>query len=133
MSRALSNPTTYVDNVPVAIVPNSFKFKLGKGTVKVRAASVGGGSVESVHTEDAEAKIGMIKFSLYVTGDNIASVNTWKSSATIGGHVVQGIDSVTNKPIVLQSASMVNDPDFEASADGKVEVEFEGNPIANNF
>lgn len=125
-----SVPSVFVNNVPISIVPNSAKFTLGKGAVKVRAASNGGGASVSVHTEDAESKIGKIKFALYVKPENIALSSAWKS--LIGANAVQFIQA-GQVPISLQNASQVNDPDWEATADGKVEIEFEGDPINSIF
>ncbi len=129
-NKGLSVPGVSVNNVPYAIVPNSFKFRMGKGEVKVRAASLGGGSVTSVHTEDAEKKTGMMSWKMYITDETIAAVSLWKSLT--GLNVIIAIQPVT-APKTAQKMSMTNDPDFEASADGTVEIIFEGDPLSNNF
>ena len=61
---ALSVPGITVNNVPIAIVPNSFKYRKGAGETKVRAASTGGGGVNSIHTEDAETKVSYMTFEM---------------------------------------------------------------------
>jgi hypothetical protein len=125
-NRAISVPSIFVNNEPVSIVPNSFKFKLGAGETNVRAASVGGGASVSIHSENAESKYGEMKFELFTTTDNIARVNSWKLN--VGANAVQAIQK-NQVPVSLQNASMVNDPEIEATADGKMAVEFKGDQI----
>ncbi len=127
---ALSVPGISVNNTPIGIVPNSFKFTLGKGEINVRAVSTGGGASESVHTEDAEMKIGKMSWEMYNTSETQEFISGWKSN--IGTNFVSGQQPGT-PPLSGGSMSMVNDPDFEASADGVVAVEFEGDPLSSNF
>ena len=128
--RGLSVPGISVNNFPIGIVPNSFKFRLGKGETKVRASSLGGGATESVHTEDAEKKVGMMSWKMYITDETIALVAIWKELIEL--NVIVAAQPVT-APKVGQRMSMTNDPDFEASADGTVEVIFEGDPLNENY
>jgi hypothetical protein len=130
MGKGLSVPGISVNNIPIGIVPNSFKFRMGKGETTVRAASQGGGSVESIHTEDAEKKVGMMGWKMFITDETMASIATWKE--LIGLNVITAIQPAT-APKIGQNMSMTNDPDFEASADGTVEVTFEGDPLSNSF
>jgi len=127
MAIQFSNGSVIVNNVPVAIMPNSLKIVDGSGEIKVRAMSAGGGAIETVHTEDVESKIGKISFELAVTDENRAISRLWK--ANIGSNVIVVVQEGLN-PIVLQTASMVNDPEWEATADGKASIEFQGNPTA---
>lgn len=127
---ALSVPGIAVNNVPIEIVPNSFKFKMGKGEIKVRSASAGGGASKSIHTEDAEDKIGKMSWEMYVTEESQELVNGWKQN--IGTNFISA-QQPGQSPLSGGSMSMVNDPDFEASADGVVEIQFEGDPLSSNF
>jgi len=127
--NGLSVPGISVNNIPISIVPNSYKYKLGKGETTVRAASSGGGAVQSVHTEDAEGKIGMMSFSMYVTEKTEESVSSWKDN--VGNNFINA-QQPGSAPRNMGNASMTNDPDFEASADGVVEIEFQGDPLSNN-
>jgi len=120
---ALSVPTVVVNNVPFDIVPNSFEYEAGYGEINVRSASVGGGATVSVHSENAENKIGMCKFQMYVTETARVAIRSWKQ--LIGANFVSAIQ-LNNSPIVLSGASMTNNPTFAATADGTVEVEFKG-------
>jgi hypothetical protein len=57
-------------------------------------------------------------------------VAIWKE--LIESNVIVATQPVTS-PKVGQRMSMINDPDFEASADGTVEVTFEGDPLNENY
>jgi hypothetical protein len=126
MGQGFSVPGILVNNEPIAIVPNSFKFKLGRGETVVRSASTGGGGTQTIHTQNAEDRVGMFTFEMYVTPDTIESVNTWKSRTA--ANVVQAVQA-SQTPLTLTEASMTNDPDFEATSEGKVEIIFSGDAI----
>lgn len=128
-NRTLSVPQVSVNNDPISIVPNSFKFNPGKGEINVRSASSGGGGASSVHSENAETKIGKMSFDLYVTPENIALIRGWKEN--IGANFLSATQSGFT-PQALSNASMTNEPEFEATADGKVTCEFSGDPLSNN-
>lgn len=123
--KSLGNPTIVVNNIAISLVPDSFVSKLGRGEVEVRHASTGNGG-ETIHTEKTETKVGCMSWEMYNTPETEALVEQWK--ANTAGNVVQAYEKgVTTK--VLPGASMVNDPDFEGKADGKVKIEFKGDPI----
>jgi hypothetical protein len=122
----LSVATILVNDIPTDIVPNSFEYEPGFGEITVRSTSFGGGASGTVHTEDAEGKVGMVKFQLYVTDLSRANVRLWKSG--VGVNRISAIQ-VGAAPIVLNGASMTNNPSFAATADGTVEVEFKGDPM----
>jgi hypothetical protein len=126
MGTAISVPVITVNNNPIRIVPNSYKFTLGRGEVNVRSGSTGGGSSEPIHTEDAEAKIGMMSWDMYVEAETLQLVEDVK--ANLGQNVIQAQQS-GQKPQTMTLASLTNDPEFEASADGVVSLEFSGSQI----
>lgn len=125
--KTLSVPGITVNNLPLGIVPNSFKYQLGKGVTNVRSASTGGGGAQSVHSEDAEARVGKIKFALYVTPENEALAKLWKANTGLN-FVAANQNGL--KPVSGSNMSMENDPEWEATADGKVEMEFGGDPLS---
>jgi len=126
---ARSTPGWSVNDVPIEIVPNTSKHKIGAGETTVRFASTGGGGGRTIHTEDAETKVSMISFDMYNTPDTESLIRGWKQN--IGANVVKGVQSGIG-PIVGTFMSMTNDPDFEDSADGVVTVEFQGDPLGDN-
>lgn len=126
---ALSVPGPSVNDVPIQIVPNSFKHRLGKGETKVRFGSTGGGGGKTVHTEDAESKIGMFSWEMYVTTETQELVSGWKNN--LGNNAVAA-QQPGLPPLSGSNMSMTNDPDFEDNADGVVEIVFEGDPLSEN-
>lgn len=121
-----SNPSVVINNVPIAIMPDSFEFEEGSGVINVRAMAAGGGSVQSVHTEDLKTKIGKVKFDLAVTLTNRQIIGTWKDN--IGANVVIAIDNLGNQ-VIGNNMSLTIEPNYKASADGKVSIEFAGDPL----
>ena len=126
---ALSVPGISVNNVPIAIVPDSYKSVLGAGEITVRAASSGGNGVVSIHTENAETKVSKMTWQMYNTGETKRLVQQWKRN--IGANAIVAQQSGIT-PDTMQHGSMKNDPEFEGSADGKVTIEFSGDPLSSN-
>jgi hypothetical protein len=128
---SLSVPSIRVNNDIIAIVPNSFKYTPGDGETKVRAASAGGGNVESVHSEDAEAMISKITFSVYPTELNIRKIREWKSN--IGANTVEALQRGRNGgkdfAIPFRNVSVTNDPEVAAAGDGTIEVQMAGDKV----
>jgi len=130
MVQALANPSVRINNVTISIVPNSFKTNLGLGETNVRSASAGGNSVESVHTSNAESKIGKMSFEVYNTPDNIKAISGWKSN--IGSNAISSLEDLGDDGVLslsLTRASLMNDPDIELGADTTTSLEWEGDPI----
>lgn len=126
--QAFSNPTISVNDETVAIIPNTLMTKNGHGETKVRAVSTGGGGGGTVHTVDAESRFSVVKFDLPNTAANAEKVRQWKSA--IGTNTVSFFERVGGDVVerTFTGQSIVNDPEFEASADGKVSIEFNGDP-----
>lgn len=127
----LSTPAVIINNETYPIVPNSFTYDGGEGEIKVRSASSGGGSVQSVHSQNAESQIGKCKFDVFLTTTLDRSIATWKEN--IGANTVQAIqrspsgDSVT---LSFDNMSLVNLVERAAGADGVTSLEWEGDPMS---
>lgn len=129
MSRTtLSTPQVTVNNNTVAIVPNSLTYDGGEGQINVRAASSGGAGVESVHSGDAETRIGKVMFDIYLKDETDGFISTWKSQLNVisFGQASAGGVSTTR---TFRNMSLVNDVERNAAADGVVSLEFEGDPM----
>lgn len=129
MAQAFSNPACRINDVTISIVPNSVVSVGGDGETNVRAASAGGDSIETVHTADAESKIGKMMFDIYPTSANEQEIRTWKNN--IGQNTVSLVESFsdgTSASESLVTASLINDPEKNKSADGVISLEFSGNP-----
>lgn len=131
MSITLSVPSVIVNNETIAIVPNSFSYDGGEGEINVRAASGGGNTVESVHSVNAENKIGGCKFDVYLTPDMDSRVRTWKNQ--VGQNNIQFVQRISGGGNVTRSfsrMSLINQVERNASSDGVVSLEFKGDPMA---
>ena len=129
MAIAIANPTVRVNDETIPVVPNSVKVKLGTGETNVRAASSGGGAIESVHTSDAESKISGAYFDIYNTPEMLRKISVWKTD--IGALTVQVVGTVPGGAtfsVAMANVSLTNDPDIELSADGVTSLEFMGDP-----
>lgn len=131
MSITLSVPSVIVNNETIAIVPNSFSYDGGEGEINVRAASGGGNTVESVHSVNAENKIGGCKFDVYLTPDMDSRIRTWKNQ--VGQNNIQFVQRISGGGNVTRSfsrMSLINPVERNASSDGVVSLEFKGDPMA---
>ena len=126
MTTILANPAVRINNVTVAIVPNSLKIVLGRGEVTTRAASSGGNSIEMIHAVDAESKVSEWTFDLYPKAVDIKSIPGWKDS--VGANAISAVETVDGVPLTfsLAQASLTNDPEIQASADGVISLTWRG-------
>jgi hypothetical protein len=124
MARTLSNPVVEVNDVVIAIVPNSIAYKEGQGNRSVRAQSAGGNAIEIVTSEDAETKKSMCKFQLENTAGNLNAVKQWMSNQTNTIRLSEGDVVVPFRQMVV-----TEEPERSIGADGNLEVTFEGAPI----
>jgi hypothetical protein len=132
MSITLSVPSVIVNNQTIAIVPNSFSYDGGEGEINVRAASGGGNTIESVHSVNAEGKIGGCKFDVYLTPDVDSLIRTWKNQ--VGQNNIQFVQRLSgggNFTRSLSRQSLINAVERGASSDGVVSLEFKGDPMAS--
>lgn len=130
MSRALANPSVRINNVTIAIIPNSFTSNLGVGEVTTRVVSSGGNSVEPVHTVNAESKIGKMSFEVETSPSNIKAIQEW--SAAVGRNAISAVEDLGDNGAItlsLTKASLNNDPDLNLSSDGNIMLEWSGAPI----
>ncbi len=129
MTQAFSNPTVRINDVTISVVPNTVRSIGGDGETNVRAASAGGNSITTIHTANAESKIGQIMFDVYPTKINEQLIRSLKNN--IGANTVSLVESFsdgTSASETLITASMTNDPEKAKAADGTMPFEFSGNP-----
>ena len=128
MANALSNPTVQMNDDTISIVPNSLSYVRGKGDVNVRAQSSGGGGATTVSTENAETKVSMVKFSLFLTDANRTLIETWQENRYNGGNTIRFSERGSTIPLSFSNMNVTTDPDYSVGADGSVEVELKGDP-----
>lgn len=124
MIQGLSDPYIVVQNEVMLIEPNSFESTLGRGEREVKAQT-NGVVTEAVFYENNETKIGKMKWIAKSTAVNLELIDRLKQipnpipvTAVFGNLATAGFTAV-----------MVNDVMPKAGTDGKLEVNFEGDPI----
>lgn len=129
MSIALADPSLIMNNEPVAIVPNSLTFTEGKGEQTMRAASTGGGGIESVYSNNVETNLSMLKFSVYNDPETIEILRGWKNNSNQNVGVVTGKTS-DGKTLrrTFNRAGLITDYEVALGADTTIEVEFKSSP-----
>jgi hypothetical protein len=128
----LSTPAIQINNETYKIVPNSFVYDGGEGEIIVRSASAGGGSVTSVHSENAETKISFCKFDIYLLSGVDKDIATWKSN--IGSNNIKALQRTSGGESETKSfdnMSCTAPVERQASADGVTSLEFKGDPMSN--
>ena|SRR3990167_9522761 len=123
MAIALANPTVLINNLSVSIVPNSFTYTEGRGEQTVRVQSAGGGSVQSVLSNNVETNLSTVKFDVFPTAENIALILGWKDNGNenvIGATGAGLTRSFTN-------ATLTNDYEVALGSDTKISLEFKTN------
>ena len=127
MPVQLSDAAVEVNNDVVAVVPNSVVFDEGFGEQTVRAASVGGGAVQQVFSNNVETSFSTVKFDIFATVENIALARGWKAGTNtnlvqIAGRTVDGTMTRT-----FTQASLMNNYEVPVSSDGVISLEFKAN------
>jgi hypothetical protein len=122
---AITTPTMVINNIAVAYIPNSLSYKDGLGEQTVKTQSAGGGQVETVYFDDAESKMGSVKFQIFPTGEGIEAAKDWKTLLNTNAIILTSPNGFTR---AFQNMAMINDPDNNLSSDGSIDIEFMGDP-----
>lgn len=132
MATVIANPSVIINNIPLAIKPNSLVFTEGFGEQILRSASAGGQSVEQVLADNVEDNFSDIKFSLDNTINNIEQARIWKSQPGLNGIVVIGTVIEGNTKVNFRrsfnKASLINNYEVPLGADVTIDLEFKSNP-----
>ncbi len=125
---ALANPSVVINNEPVAIVPNSVKYTEGAGEQIMRAASVGGGSVQQVFSDNIETNFSKFTLSIYPDIQAIEDLRSWKKNANQNVIVLTGKtkDGETLRRTFNQAA-LLNDYEVNLGSDTTIDIEFSAN------
>lgn len=132
MAVVLANPQVVVNNVVLAIKPNTLAFTEGFGEQIVRAASAGGAQAIQVLADNIEDNFSEVKFALDPTLENIANARAWKvqpgqNVVSVTGVVTDGTVSATFSR-TFQKASITNNYEVPLGADTQIDLEWKSNP-----
>lgn len=130
MPTQLADITVTVNNAPIGINPNSFKYTEGLGEQKVRSASFGGGAVEQIFSNDIENNFSMVSFELPATIGNIALLRSWKVNRN--QNLIQAVGQTPEGALtrVFTQAAILNDYEVELGSETNISVEFKSNPAS---
>ena len=128
MATQLANAAFMVNNEVIAIVPNTLVFTEGQGEQDIKAASLGGGGVEQVFSNNIETNFSMVRVELYATVDSVKDTKSWKSNQNqnvlqIFGRTPEGVISRT-----FTQAALLTDPEKALGTDTTIPLEFKANP-----
>jgi len=127
MAVQISDAGVVVNNVGVNIVPNSLSFDEGFGEQSVLVQSAGNGKLSTVYSNDVETSVGMVKFSLRATVDNIALARKWKSNGNRNAVAVIAQTADGSLTRNFSGMALVSNYEVQLSADGVLDLEFRGN------
>lgn len=128
MATQLADALVTVNNVPIAIMPNSLVFTEGLGEQVIRAASAGGGQVEQIYSNNIESNFSMINFAIPATVDNIAAARQWKANQNQNVVTVQGQTPEGSVTRTFTQAAILNDYEVALGSETDIPVEFKANP-----
>tara|TARA_R110000772_G_C13310322_1_gene440400 strand:- start:10206 stop:10598 length:393 start_codon:yes stop_codon:yes gene_type:complete len=123
-AQAIATPTIQVNNETISIIPNSFKYKGGRGERSIRTQSSGGSAVDVVMTENAETKKSMVTFEMLNTAKNIGLAEDWQDA--LNANAITASDNNQNFTKAFANMTVINDPEVTLSQDGNLTIEFEG-------
>lgn len=132
MAVVFANPQVVVNNIALAIKPNSLSFTEGFGEQIVRAASAGGAQVEQILADNIEDNFSEVKFALDPTESNISNARIWKAQP--GQNVVSVTATATEGSVTtsfsrtFQKATITNNYDVPLGADTQIDLEWKSSP-----
>ena len=103
------------------------KYTEGFGEQTVRAASVGGGSVEQVYSRDLETALSKVMFDIHTTPANVKLARSWKANGNQNVVQIAGKTPEASMTRTFTQAAMVGDPEIEIGSEGVINIEFMSN------
>ena len=123
----VTDAAAIVNSEAVAIVPNSLEFDEGLGEQVVRAMSTGEGKTEQVWANNLETNIGMVKFSIPSTIENIALAKTWKTNKNRNVVQIAGSTDDGDLARTFTQAALTANYKVPIGTEADIEIEFMAN------
>lgn len=127
MATQIASALVQVNNQSVPVAPNSVGFTEGLGEQAIRAASLGGGQVEQVFSNNIETNFSMVKFQVYATVENIENLKVWKSNRNENVVSVTATTPDGTFTRTFQQASLLTNYEVNLGSDTVIDVEFTAN------
>jgi len=121
LNRVVSTVSVNVDGENIGIIPNSLEYKEGKPERDVKGLDNG----DITFSENRESALGMIKFDIPSTKENIDLANTLMSrtNSTVKFFDENGTEKV------MASGVTKNDSSTNLGTDGKITLDYMGTPL----
>ena len=127
MAAQISDAGVVINNVGVNITPNSLSYTEGFGEQNVLVQTAGNGKLSTVYSNDVETNLGMVKFSMRATVENIALARKWKSNANRNAIAIIAQNADGSLTRNFSGMALTSDFEVQLSADGVLDLEFKGN------
>ena len=124
----LTDATFIVNDEPIPVMPDSVAFTEGLGEQTMRAASVGGGEIEAIYSNDLSTAFSMVRADMPSVIELIELAKTWKLNQN--SNVVQIIGKNADGTITrtFSRAALITDYEIALGADASVTIEFRALP-----
>jgi hypothetical protein len=126
----LSDATFIVNDEAIATIPNSIAFTEGLGEQSIKAASVGGGEVEQIFSNDLESNFAMVKCELPSTPENITLARKWKKDRNNNTVQIIGETTEGNFTKTFSRAALTADYEVGIGNDATIPIEFKSSPAS---
>lgn len=123
---AIANPTVIVNNIHIAVTPNSVSYTEGFGEQTMRTRTGGGGAIETVYTENVESNFSTIKFAIHSDVPYLELARGWKVLRNL--NVIELIDNELDFNRVFRFCALVTNYDVALGQDSTIELEWHGEP-----
>ena len=127
MGTLLTDPSIVINNEAIFIAPNTVAYMEGFGEDTVVNQSAGNGVIDQLESDDVSTQIGMIKFSVYSTVENINLARSLKDNRNQNA-ITLTATTPDGQTLTRNFAQMKLTSDYEVNlqSDGVIELEFKG-------
>lgn len=124
----LTDATVLANNEAVAIIANSLKYTEGLGEQMIRAASIGGGKVEQIFSNDVETSFSSLMFEIPTTPENVALARSWKTNQNRNAFQIAGSTPEGDVTRTFTQAAVLNDYEVGIGSETSIPIEIKSNP-----
>lgn len=119
----LTDAVLLLNNEKLGFVPNTLKFNLGRGEQTQLVVSEGEGQVSLVFSDNVESKIGMVKFDMRTTNDNIELTDEAKLRGNDNTLQLILKGSETTRNYTFRQAALTSPIEYGVGADVVIPIE----------
>ena len=120
----LTDATVEVEDTPVPVMPDSVSFTEGMGEQSMRAASVGGGRIEAIYSNDLSMAFATVKFDMPATVELIEKAKKWKGAQNNSTITISGGSGGQKITRTFNRAALTADYEVNLGPDSVISIEF---------